>query len=100
MLIEIEGEHTGSITMFGDAAEKLLKMMGQSGQPDGAIRAEDVPAALASLQSALDNLVEPETTTEDEDDDRHVSLHTRAKPLIDLLQANADAGGYVMWQGK
>ncbi|MEM7257587.1 MAG: DUF1840 family protein, partial [Pseudomonadota bacterium] len=67
MLIEIQGEHTGSITMFGDAAKKLLKMMGQSGQPEGAIRAEDVPAALDSLQTALGKLSEPDADVEDED---------------------------------
>ena len=44
MLIEFQGEHTGSIVMFGNIATSLLKMMGQSGKTEGAVRAEDVPA--------------------------------------------------------
>lgn len=98
MLIEIQGEHTGSITMFGDAATRLLKMMGQSGQPKGAIRAEDVAAALKKLTQSLDKLEEP--VADDEDNNEHVNLHTRAKPLVDLLKTNADKGGYVMWEPK
>ena len=39
MLIEINGEHTGSVVMFGTVAVQLLKMMGQSGNTEGAIRA-------------------------------------------------------------
>lgn len=97
VLIEIQGEHTGSITMFGDAATKLLKMMGQSGNPEGAIRAEDVPQALDLLQSTLQKLEEPEP---DDDDSDQVSLLTRATPLINLLQTNADKGGYVMWKPR
>ena len=99
MLIEIEGENTGRITMFGDAATRLLKMMGQSGQPEGAIREEDVPAALASLKDALAHLQEPEAE-EDEDGELPVSLSKRAKPLIDLLESGIEKGGYVMWKAQ
>ena len=104
MLIEIQGEHTGSITMFGDVAIKLLKMMGQSGNPEGAVRAEEVSDALTTLQAALEKFEEPEpaahTENEDEEDDSRISLATRARPLIDLLQSNADQHGYVMWKEK
>jgi hypothetical protein len=100
VLIEIQGEHTGSITMFGDAAKQLLKMMGQSGQPKGAIRAEDVAGALHQLQASLNQLEEPPVADENEDDNDQVSLKTRAIPLIDLLQTNVEKGGYVMWEPK
>ena len=98
MLIEIQGEHTGSITMFGDVATRLLKMMGQSGQSEGAIRAEDVGEALGSLETALARLEEPES--EDEDGNARVSLQTRAKPLLDLLRSSQQQQGYVMWKPK
>ncbi len=99
MLIEFEGENTGSITMFGDAATRLLKMMGQSGQPEGAIREEDIPAALNKLKEALAHLQEPEAE-EDEDGELPVSITTRATPLIDLLESGIEKGGYMMWKEK
>lgn len=99
MLIEFEGENTGSITMFGDAATRLLKMMGQSGQPEGAIREEDIPAALNKLKEALAHVQEPEAE-EDEDGELPVSINTRATPLIDLLESGIEKGGYMMWKEK
>jgi len=102
MIIEIQGEKTGGLLMFGDIAVKLLKMMGQSGQTEGAIRAEDVPSALSSLRSALDQLpaeANPEASPDDgENETQAVGLHTRAKPLLDLLTQSAEDGGYVMWK--
>ena len=100
MLIEISGEHTGSVVMFGTVAVQLLKMMGQSGNTEGAIRAPDVPAALQNLVEALEQTPADNQTNEDEEGDTHVSLHTRAKPLIDLLQECVTDKGYVMWQPK
>lgn len=97
MLIEIQGEHTGSITMFGNIATRLLKMMGQSGQPEGAILEADVPGALANLKAALAKVQEPESV-DDDDGDAPVSLSTRAIPLIDLIESSIDKGGYIMWK--
>ena len=98
MLIEIQGEKTGSFMMFGDIAVKLLKMMGQSGQTEGAIREQDVPDALTSLRSALEKLPVESSSADDDDESHTVGLHTRAKPLLDLLEESAKKGGYVMWK--
>lgn len=100
MLIEINGEHTGSVVMFGTVAVQLLKMMGQSGNTEGAIRAPDVPAALQNLVAALEQTPANDQINEDDDGDAHISLHTRAKPLIDLLQECVTDQGYVMWKPK
>jgi len=98
MLIEISGEQTGTVVMFGNVATQLLKMMGQSGNSEGAIRQPDVPQALQELKDALDALPETDQATEDEDGDSPISLHTRAKPLIDLLEECIAEGSYVMWK--
>ena len=100
MLIEIQGENTGSFMMFGDIAVKLLKMMGQSGETEGAIREEDVPSALSSLRSALDQHPVETGSAEDEIDSQSVGLHTRARPLLELLEQSAEKGGYVMWKSQ
>lgn len=99
MLLEIQGENTGSFMMFSDVAKQLLKMMGQSGSDEGAIREEDVPAALDNLRNALEKLpVQMHNDSDDDEGEQSVGLHTRAKPLVDLLEESVQKGGYVMWK--
>jgi len=85
--------------MFGDVAVRMLKLMGHSGTVPGALLAEDVPAALARLRSAIEaEQVSPGTEqTGDEDSEPAVSLSHRALPLIQLLEAAAQAKCNVMW---
>jgi len=97
MLIEFSGEHTGNVVMFEKVALRLLKMMGQSSNKEGAIRAEDVPTALNKLQQSLD-LIPEEQEQDDAEEDAEVSLRTRAVPLIKMLEENANDNGYVMWK--
>jgi hypothetical protein len=101
MLITFRCESYADITMFGDVAKSLLKLMGHSTVVPGAILAEDVPAALFRLknaikadQSAMDT---PINTGGDDFDGDAVSLATRAIPLIELLSAAAAAKCDVIW---
>lgn len=96
MLIEIQGENTGSIVMFGNVATTLLKMMGQSGEPEGAIRQEDIPDALGKLNKALQNV--PDESSDANEEDNNVGLKTRAVPLINMLEECVAKGGYLMWK--
>ena len=99
MLIEIQGERTGSVVMFGNVATTLLKMMGQSGKQEGALREEDVPQALISLNKALQSVPDESSDDKNSDsDDDSVGIKTRAVPLIKLLEESVKKGGYVMWK--
>ena len=98
MLVTFTTEVFADITMFGDTALTMLKMMGHSGTIPGAIKAEDVPVALSRLTAAVaaEKGVSP---VEDEDaDEPAVSLAHRAQPLIDLLSAAAKEHCNVMWK--
>jgi len=98
MLVTFTTEAYADITMFGDVAITLLKMMGHSGTVPSAILAEDVPAALRRLTSAIEaEKVSPPVEEEDEDESP-VSMATRAMPLINLLAAAAEAGSDVTWK--
>ena len=99
MLVTFSCPAYADITMFGDVAVQLLKMMGHGGTVPGALLAEDVPAALQRLESAIEAEKQaPEAQAADaEDDEAPVSLPHRALPLIDLLKAAAKAGCNVMW---
>jgi len=103
MLVTFSCPVYADITMFGDVAVRLLKMMGLSGAVPGALLAEDVQAALGHLEAAVEAeepLPEPEASGDGEDDEPPVSLQHRAIPLIELLRAAAKADCNVMWAGN
>ena len=92
-----------NITMFGDVAIRLLKLMGHSGTVPSAILADDVPAALERLQAAIAEEKRKAAAMrreEPEDDEKEppVSLANRALPLIELLEAAAKQNCDVMWE--
>lgn len=103
MLVTFETKAHANITMFGEVAVALLKLMGHSGVVPGALLAEDVPAALERLRTAVsenpDISLDPSTGkgNKDEGEERHVSLGHRALPLIQLLEDAAAAKENVMW---
>lgn len=101
MLVTFTTRAHADITMFGDAALALLRMMGHSGTVPGAILAQDVPAALDRLERGIESLkaAEKRETPEPSDQDEpRVSLARRALPLIELLAAAARRECDVMWK--
>jgi hypothetical protein len=104
MLVRFDSR-AGSITMFGDIAVRLLRMMGQSGALPGAILAPDIPAAVARLRAALaaeggEPAPAAERTREERgsgEGEPKVSLRQRAFPLIELLERAAQRDAEVVW---
>lgn len=104
MLVTFKCDAYADITMFGDVAKRLLKMMGHSGTIPSAILAEDVPAALDRLTRAIEaeksaaaSEASGNIQDKDLDDDQTVSLAYRALPLIELLAAAAKGNCNIMW---
>ncbi len=102
MLVTFTTKAYASITMFGDVAVALLKLMGHSGTVPGALLADDIPPALARLKAAVtenpDRTLDPKSDDQpDDEENRHVSLAHRALPLIELLEAAAREREIVMW---
>jgi hypothetical protein len=99
MLVTFTTDAYADITMFGDVALAMLKMMGHSGTVPGAILAEDVPAALSRLRAAIDAEKAASPPVDDKDaDEPVVTMAHRALPLIELLAAAAKAESNVMWK--
>lgn len=100
MLVTFRTKAFADITMFGDVAKQLLSMMGLSGTVPSALRAEDVPAALAELRSAVHALPEEPAADakEREENEARVPIARRAFPLIELLEAAAKAQADVTWR--
>ena len=108
MLVTFRTKAYANITMFGDVAKELLALMGHTGTVPSAIKAEDVPAALARLEAAMrerkaaeaaEAAEEPKQDRgrDDYDAPRKVTLSQRAVPLLELLRAAAAKKADVMW---
>ena len=99
MLIKFDSS-VGTLTMFGDVALELLKMMGHSGTVPSAILAADLPQAIARLEGALATRPSNAPSAAEEerkDDGGKVSLRKRAFPLIELCRRAAEAGADLLW---
>ena len=105
MLVTFRTKAYANITMFGDVAKQLLELLGHSGTIPSAIKAEDVPAALARLEAALKqrraedaaDVQNGDRGRDDYDAPRKVTLAQRAVPLLELLRAAAAKKADVMW---
>jgi hypothetical protein len=98
MLVTFTTKAYADITMFGDVAVALLKMMGHSGTVPSAIRAEDVPIALSRLKAAVEAGKASPPTVEKNSGEPPVSMANRALPLINLLAAAVKAEEGVIWK--
>jgi hypothetical protein len=104
MLVTFRTKRYANITMFGDVAKQLLDLMGHSGTVPSAIKAEDVPGALARLEAAIeqrraaDAASATESDRNDYDSPRKVTLSQRAGPLLELLRAATANKTDVMWE--
>ena len=98
MLVTFTTDAYADITMFGDVALTMLKMMGHSATVPGAILAADVPEALSRLTAAIDAAKASPPVVDKNADERVVSIANRALPLINLLKAAAEAESNVMWK--
>jgi hypothetical protein len=104
MLITFKTEAYANITMFGDVAVALIKLMGHSGTVPGALLAADIPEALDRLKQAVaadpNATLDPEKVKDrnEDSDEPRISLAHRALPLMELLEAAAAGGKNVIWE--
>jgi hypothetical protein len=102
MLVTFTCPAYADITMFGDAAIRLLKLMGHSGTVPSALSAEDVRPSLERLEAAMKAEVQAQEPADStgENSEPAVGLSHRALPLVELLKAAAKARCAVMWDSN
>ena len=99
MAVTFKSKAYANITMLGEVAEQMLEMMGYGKAVPGAIDAADVPRALENLERSLARIPQEVAPADDADDEEPaVSVHTRARPLLELLRAAAADQTYVRWE--
>ena len=103
MLVQFDSD-VGGLTMLGDTAVQLLRLMGHSGTVPSAILSRDIPAAVDKLERALaqSSAAAPTGNADEADNEREpgVSLRQRAFPLIQLLKAAAKQGCDLTWDRR
>lgn len=97
MLVTFKTDSYPNITMFGNDAQTMLKMMGHSGAVPGSIRAEEVSKSLGMLKSSIAASKNLPPVNAESADEPVVSIAHRGMPLIELLTAADRANDYVMW---
>jgi hypothetical protein len=103
MLITFRTKAYADITMFGQVALSLIRLMGHSGTVPGAILADDIPEALTRLRTGVHAHAEepaPGPGEQETSEEPKVSLSQRALPLIELLEAAQRDGCNVMWDSN
>ncbi|MDB5742552.1 MAG: hypothetical protein JWR68_867 [Polaromonas sp.] len=98
MLYKFKSKNMGDLIMLEANGRQLLEIIGKSPGPRGIILPEQMPAAILAIEAAV-ALEDSHVHDEEEGHDRHegIGLHQRAKPFIDMLRWNYQAGEEVVW---
>ena len=97
MIVTFRTKSFADITMFGDVAVTLLKLMGHTGTVPSAVNSEDIPGYLEKLQQGLSRH-QGSAGADSDSDEPAVGLQTRAKPLIDLMRSAHENNDSVSWK--
>lgn len=106
MLITFTSKYSPDVLMLGDIASVLLKAMGQSEMPPGALQGEDIKTAADRLRHYLRALPDTDEKVMADDDDEEeseqeepqIGMSIRAKPLLDMLDKAYKEKEDVIWR--
>jgi hypothetical protein len=105
MLFKFKSKATGDLIMLEPNGRRVLEIIGKEAQPKGIILPEQMPAAAAALEAAIEReeaqqkmLVE-EAKAKGETPPRFeaISLRQRAVPFLDMLRRCQKAGHEIVW---
>ena len=111
MIVTFQSPASGDVIMFGDVAQRMMKLMGKDVTDKGIITVEQLPQAIARLRAAIeedkrqrDGLREDQLPSTEPDGGAgarssrpFVSLTQRAVPLLELLEWSLKKKKPVVW---
>lgn len=112
MIVTFQSPASGDVIMFGDVAQRMMKLMGKDATDKGIITVEQLPDAIARLKAAIEADKQQRAGLQDEDlpqtePDRSrgsaagsrpfVTLTQRAVPLLELLEWSLKKQKPVVW---
>ena len=99
-LVVFRSRAASEIVMLPETAQRLLELMGKPMAERGVITLEQIDDAVTRLEKAVDKEKEsgaPPASDNDSPHTRHVSLHQRAYPLLEMLRAARKRAVDVTW---
>ncbi|MGA0609368.1 DUF1840 domain-containing protein [Caldimonas sp. KR1-144] len=105
MLYKFKSKAASDLIMTGAHGDAVLRGMGREPAPKGIVQPEQMPAALAALEAAVE-ADEAERKRQDEEADAEgrprpsregVSFKQRAWPMIEMLRRAHAAGKDIVW---
>ncbi|MDP2132232.1 MAG: DUF1840 domain-containing protein [Sulfuritalea sp.] len=112
MIVTFQSPASGDVIMFGDVAQRMMKLMGKEPADKGIVTVEQLPDAIARLKAAIEEDKQQRAGLQDEDlpqtePDRSrgsasgsrpfVTLTQRAVPLLELLEWSLKKQKPVVW---
>ncbi len=105
MLYKFKSKVTGDVIMLQANGEQILRIIGKDLSAKGIILPEQIPAAIAALEKAIDRgrpgqAKQPDDAADDNNDTEsadQVTLHQRAAPFIDMLKRCQKADTEIVW---
>jgi len=103
MLYKFKSQSEAELIMLQPDGDQILSMVGKELALQGVITAEQIPAAIRALETALDSHERAQanhpgnTSLESEPTEGNVPLRHRAFPFIEMLKHSAAAGKDVVW---
>jgi len=108
MLYKFKSRATSDLIMLEPVGRRVLQIIGKSpDEAQGIITAEQIPAAIAALQKAVDEEEAHRAAPEEEraedggeapqEPSERVWLRQRVAPFIEMLQISAAQGREVIW---
>jgi len=100
MLYKFKSKVTGDLIMLEPDAKRLLKIMGREDQTKGIFLAEQISAAMAALEEAIQAEADAMTDLAEpggQQESKHVSLRQRSLPMLKMLKSCKDQSADVVW---
>jgi hypothetical protein len=97
MLYRFKSKNMGDIIMLESNGRHVLEIIGKEPGPQGIILPEDMPAAIAALQTAIALEESGAKEAGGATSGNAIDLRQRAQPFIEMLHMNHAANEAVVW---
>ncbi|MCF8199242.1 MAG: DUF1840 domain-containing protein [Sulfuritalea sp.] len=107
MIVTFQSPASGDVIMFGDVAQRMMKLMGKDVTDKGIVTVEQLPDAIARIKAAIEEDKQQRAGLSEEDLPRtesgggssrpFVTLTQRAVPLLELLEWSLKKKKPVVW---
>lgn len=98
MLYKFKSDAGGDVIMLEATGRQVLSIMGKGFDAKGILLPEQMAAAKAAIETAITQDEQPAAGDEPEDQvNKHISLRTRAWPLVTLIERSWKAKVPITW---